>query len=199
MTGKSIEVRYGGWIQTFTGRAFWPLDARANEVDIRDIAHSLSLLCRYAGHVRTFYSVAQHCVLMSEAVAPENALVALLHDATEAYVVDLPAPVKRFMPEYVKAEDALWLVVAEHFGISAEVPAEVKLADSRIVIDERAALMGSATRLWGASEGKKALGVHIEPWQPEDAEAYYLSRYCELTGETARTISDRGGDFKSDH
>jgi 5'-deoxynucleotidase YfbR-like HD superfamily hydrolase len=184
--------RRGGWIQTFTGKAFWPLDARADEVDITDIAHALSMLCRYAGHVRKFYSVAQHCVLMSEAVAPENALQALLHDATEAYVVDLPTPVKRYMPDYIATEFDLWQVIAEHFGVDPELPDEVHSADARIVIDERAALMGKVFRSWGAIDGQKPLGVEIRSWSPAEAESRYLERF-EILNKTPRTISDRRG------
>jgi len=194
--------RRGGWIQTFTSRQFWPLDARPEEVDIRDIAHGLSMLCRYAGAVREFYSVAQHCVLMSEAVAPEHALAALLHDATEAYVVDLPNPVKRFMPEYMNIENALWLIIAEHFGVPGMLPPEVHDADARIVIDERAALMGRVFHSWGAIDGMKPLGVNITPWTPAHAEFRYLSRFYDLhvreirslMSETPRTIGDREGD-----
>ena len=187
--------RRGGWIQTFTSRQFWPMDARPDEVDIRDIAHGLSMLCRYAGAVREFYSVAQHCVLMSEAVAPEFALQALLHDATEAYVVDLPNPIKRFMPEYVAIENALWLVIAEHFDVPGMLAPEVHDADARIVIDERAELMGRVFHSWGAIDGMKPLGVDIESWAPARAEYRYLLRYANLRFlETARTIGERKGD-----
>src|SRR4051812_20612492 len=89
----------GDWMQTYTGRAFWPLDAQPEDVDPLDIAAALSMLCRYGGHVSRFYSVAEHCLLMSEAVAPEHALWALLHDATEAYMGDMVRPLKRQMPE----------------------------------------------------------------------------------------------------
>ncbi len=171
--------RVGGWIQTFTGRSFWPLDARPSEVHIEDIAHSLSLLCRFAGHVRRFYSVAEHCVLMSYAVSPVNALAALLHDATEAYVVDLPAPVKKFMPEYRRAEDALWLVIAKRFGLPAAIPDEVHQADQRIVSDERAVLMAPSSRPWIKI---RPLGVCVTGWPPHAAEDRYLFRFSELTG-----------------
>lgn len=92
-----VDKRRGDWMMTYSGRAFWPLDPRADEIDPLDIAHALSMLCRYGGHVRRFYSVAEHCVLMSHAVAPEHALWALLHDATEAYMVDLPRPINRIL------------------------------------------------------------------------------------------------------
>jgi hypothetical protein len=76
--------RRGDWMQTFTGRRFWPLDPRGEDVLIEDIAHALSLLTRYGGHCTRFYSVAEHSVLLARAATPENALWLLLHDASEA-------------------------------------------------------------------------------------------------------------------
>lgn len=73
----------GDWMQTYTGRRFWPLDPVAGDIEIMDIAHALSNQCRYAGHTRFHYSVAQHSVQVSENVAPEHALWGLLHDAPD--------------------------------------------------------------------------------------------------------------------
>jgi hypothetical protein len=107
----------GDWMQTYTGRAFWPLAPQADDIDPADIAHALSMLCRYGGHVERFYSVAEHCVLMSYAVPPGYALWALLHDATEAYMGDMVRPLKRSMPEYQAAEARLSAVICDRFGL----------------------------------------------------------------------------------
>lgn len=72
------EARIGDWMQTASGRMFWPVDPRPEDVEINDIAHALSLTCRYCGHVREFYSVAQHSVLVSDAAPAENRLWPLL-------------------------------------------------------------------------------------------------------------------------
>jgi uncharacterized protein len=178
MTDRPIDRR--DWMLTFTGRAFYPLAPLVEDVDPVDIAHHLSLLCRYGGAVRRFYSVAEHCVLMSHAVAPENALAALLHDATEAYVQDLIKPLKRSLPEYCAIEDKLAGVIAERFDISATMPAEVKQADLRILLDERAALLADSPRSWGSVEGLEPLGVDIHGWGPADAERHYRLRLAEL-------------------
>lgn len=169
----------GDWMQTYSGGRFYPLSPRSDEIKVGDIAHALSLLCRFGGHVDRFYSVAEHCVLMSRAVAPEHALAALLHDATEAYVVDVPRPLKRYLPEYSRIENLAWHAICDHFGISRTLPAGVHNADDRILIDEKRALLSSAER-WPAEDTMEPLGVTIEAWAPGVAEVMYLSRLAEL-------------------
>lgn len=179
-----MPERIGGWIQTFTGRAFWPLDPRVEEIESLDIAHALSMLCRYGGHTRHFYSVAEHCVLMSRVVAPEHALWALLHDATEAYMVDVPRPIKRQMPAYSAAEDALMVHICKRYGLPLEaMPAEVKDADTRILLDERKRLLGAPPMPWGWEGTVEPLGVQIRCWSPLDAEVEYLARLGELAAD----------------
>ena len=82
--------RKGDWMQTHSGIQFWPLDPRPEDILIEDIAHALSNQCRFAGHCCFHYSVAQHSVLVSENVPAQDAMWGLLHDAGEAYLVDLP-------------------------------------------------------------------------------------------------------------
>lgn len=173
------ERRYGDWMQTYTGRRFYPLDPRPDEIAPEDIAHAVSLLCRYGGHVERFYSVAEHCVLMSQAVAPEHALAALLHDATEAYVVDVPRPLKRQLAGYYAIEEQVWFAIAYRFGLHFELPAAVHEADNAILLTERAALMPRAER-WGVDDEYTALPVVIEGWLPAVAERAYLNRLAEL-------------------
>lgn len=168
------------WMQTYTGRAFYPLEPAAADIDPVDIAHALSLLCRYGGHVDRFYSVAEHCVLMSHAVAPENALWALLHDATEAYMGDLIRPLKLAMPAYREAEDRLMAAICDRFGIDPACPAEVKTADNRILRDERDELMMRPPLPWASIEDVPALGVRVQGWDPLTAKRAYLARLAEL-------------------
>ena len=169
----------GDWMQTFTGQRFYPLDPRPDEIDPADIAHALSLLCRYGGHVDRFYSVAEHCVLMSEAVPAEHALAALLHDATEAYVVDVPRPLKRQLEGYRAIEAAVWNAICIRFHLAGDLPAEVKEADDRILLTERDALM-SRTRYSWSVDGMTLLDVAITGWLPDEAEQRYLARLIEL-------------------
>jgi hypothetical protein len=176
----------GDWMQTYTGRAFYPTDPRVEDIDPRDIAHALGMLCRYGGHTQIFYSVAEHCVLMSRAVPPEHALWALLHDATEAYMVDVPRPLKHnaIMSQYVAAEQRLMRVICFRFGLPDAMPDRVAGADSRILLDERAVLLGPPPKLWAPHlESLQPLGVRIEGWDPVSAEEQYADRLAELTGK----------------
>jgi hypothetical protein len=171
----------GDWMQTFTGGRFYPADPISEEIDKRDIAHALSLLCRYGGHVERFYSVAEHCLLMSYAVPPEDALAALLHDATEAYVVDVPRPLKRMLRDYGPIENGVWLAISRHFGLPASIdlPASVKDADNRILLTERDRLMPRHDT-WEQDGTLEPLPVTITCWSPAQAERRYLNRLAEL-------------------
>jgi uncharacterized protein len=170
-------MRFGDWMQVRSGKKFWPMDPRAAEVDIADIAHSLSMQCRYAGHCLRFYSVAEHSVLISRWLRQnghDGALHGLLHDAPEAYLVDVPRPVKPFLVGYKDAESKVWGAVAESQGISRIIPAIVHEADNRILADERAQNMAPTDDDWGLPEG---LGVWLEFWTPERARAEFLAEY----------------------
>ncbi|GGE18483.1 hypothetical protein GCM10011390_42090 [Aureimonas endophytica] len=172
-------VRSGDWMQTFEGRQFWPMDPRADEIDIVDIAHSLSMQCRFAGHCRRFYSVAEHCVLLSRVVTLENALWGLLHDASEAYLVDVPRPVKPFLAGYKMAEQRVMDAVCERFGLGFEMPDEVRIADGRILADERDQNMSAAPVAW--ADTGAPLGVTLQFWSPSEARAAFLTAFVDLT------------------
>lgn len=177
----------GDWMQTFTGRKFYPLDPHPTDIEGEDIAHALSMLCRYAGHVDRFYSVAEHCWLLSYAVPPEHALAALLHDATEAYVVDVPRPLKVALPDYQRAEQRVANAIADRFQLWEipgskgfyTLPREVRDADTRILLDERNELMSATRYRWGIDD-LRPLGVHVPGWTPAFAEQKYLTRLYEL-------------------
>lgn len=169
--------RNGDWIQTFTGRAFWPLDPRADEVHIHDIAHALAHQCRYAGHVRKFYSVAEHSVLLARAVSPKNRLWALLHDASEAYLVDLPRPLKRAMPDYQAAEEQVMLAICQRYALPVPMPREVHLGDGRILTDERQQAMAEPPMPWREEERVEPLGVTLQFWTPVMAEIQFMTMF----------------------
>jgi uncharacterized protein len=180
---NAIRGRIGDWMQTFTGIQFWPLDPRPEEVCIEDIAHALSNICRFGGHSRCFYSVAEHSVLVYDNVAPENKLAALLHDAAEAYLGDMIRPLKRCMPEYQTAEARLLAVIFEKFGLPEELPEEVILVDNLILLNEKQEIMGEEPAPWGIAREtalKPLDNVMIMGWTPLYAEKLFLMMYEEL-------------------
>lgn len=172
--------RGGDWMQTYSGRQFWPMDPRAEEIDIRDIAHALSNQCRYAGHCISFYSVAEHCVHMARYVSAPNKLWALLHDASEAYLVDIPRPVKPYLSGYMGAEKYLMAAVAERFGLTQIMPAEVKETDNRILLDERRQNMVPTDDSWGFDH-LEPLGIKLQFWEPTRARREFLDTFKTLT------------------
>lgn len=175
--------RLGGWVQTYTGVAFWPLDPREDEICIEDIAHSLSLICRYGGHCRRFYSVAEHCVHVSNHVPPPVALEGLMHDASEAYLADVPRPVKPFLANYKELECNLDEVIARRFRLSFPLPAIVKAVDAGMLQDEARQLMATPPQPWNFPS--PPVGVELQCWSPEWAEIEFLSRFAQLRRLTA--------------
>lgn len=171
------EGRVGDWLQTFTGRPFWPLDPRPEEIDIEDIAQALSLKCRYGGHCLCFYSVAEHSVLVSQHVAPEHALWALLHDAGEAYLADIPRPVKPSLEGWKAIEARVMRAVCDRFGLPHQEPREVKAVDFAITTDEKIALMADGPAWTGLAP---PVGAVIQALSPPVAKMVFLARFAEL-------------------
>lgn len=186
-TGDQENWIAGGWMHTFSNRQFYPLNPRPEDVDPYDIARGISMQCRYNGHVSKFYSVAEHCILIADAMESaghpkEEVLWGLLHDATESYVGDMIRPLKRSMPEFSLAEDRVMDAILLRFDqpITA-MPESVRDHDNAILLDERAALKGTAPGVW-EDYGVEPLGVGIQGWSPAQAETEYLSRLGWLTG-----------------
>lgn len=179
----SPQQKRGDWMQTFNGHQFWPLDPDPGMIDIDDIAHSLSMQCRYAGHCIRFYSVAEHSVHLARhfrrvGASIEIQLWALLHDATEAYLVDLPRPVKPHIFGYEPAEQRLMRVIASHFKLLPfEIPACVKDADRAIIADEAQQNMSSPPAPWNSPE---PLGIRIGCWPPSVAKEEFLFEFERL-------------------
>lgn len=177
----SKESRKGGWIITFTGKQFFPLDPRLEDIDVNDVAHALSNQCRFAGHCTSFYSVAQHCVLVSQMCPPDDALWGLLHDATEAYLIDLPSPLKKSeeFAFYKTTEKNLMNVICDVFGLSHDEPPSVKEVDKRMLATEARDMTFTEGRGWVTES--VPYDFHIKPWNSDYARAKYLSRLHELT------------------
>jgi 5'-nucleotidase len=185
-------VEPGPYIQTVSGRRFNPLEPDPDEVDIGDIARALSNQCRFGGNSRTYYSVGQHSCLVSDLVAERGGdldaqLWALLHDASEAYLVDLPHPLKHRSELgrlYAAAEDDLQAAILQHFDLPAEPPPLIKQVDRALLATERRAVASEAWH-WPELDGFEPLELDIDPWLPERAYEEFLARYERLAA--ART------------
>jgi hypothetical protein len=173
--------RTGSWMQTVSGRPFWPLSPRPEDFDICDIAHALSMLCRFGGHPKFFYSVAEHSVLVSHVLPPELALCGLMHDATEAYCVDVPRPLKRELPQYQAIESGLWMAIAERFNLPDPMPPEVHAADNAVLLAEKKVLLRESPGPWDVPG--VAADVEIHGYPPEVAKDLFLSRFAQLLGQ----------------
>jgi hypothetical protein len=179
ITASTNDNRPGDFMQTYSGRKFWPLDPKADEVHIEDIAHALSMQCRYGGHCERFYSVAEHSVLMARTFANRDlALWALLHDAAEAYVADVPRPLKRFLPGYKEAENKVMAAICDRFGLPHEMPERVKYADECILADE---IRQAMVKMAWHEEHATPLGVTLQFWDPERACEEFLLEFCNLS------------------
>ena len=194
-TGKSIlsdnslrsPCEIGSFIQTYTGLKFPLFECTPDDIFIEDIAHGLSNLCRFSGQCLHFYSVAEHCCLLSDVFERHrtiyHALWALLHDSSEAYVVDIPKPLKACLPGYKEIEDRIMLCVAEHFDLAWPEPDVVRVADRQILRDEFDQNM--LPNCWAPEwEG---LGIEVKLWRPEIAEREFLRRFHDLNGRRFRT------------
>jgi len=170
--------RRGDFMHTYSGIDFWPLDARACEVELEDIAHSLSRICRFNGHCGPHYSVAQHAFIVSHLVPDVFAYEALHHDDAEAYLADLVRPVKKNIAEYKVIERALERVIAERFCLLYPFPDAVKEIDGRIVADEAAALFKNVPP-W--TQVYEKTGARIVPVPAFVAKRLFLHRHKELT------------------
>lgn len=177
-----MNPRVGDWMQTHSGRAYWPLSPRVADVDIADIAHALSMICRFGGHVSRFYSVAEHSVHVSHCVPSEFALQALLHDATEAYVGDVVRPLKQNLPGYEGIEDRNWAVIAERYGVPYTMHPTVKGADNAVLLAEKAELLSEPPEPWHWAADLTAAPVTILGLMPDEAKRMFIERFEELRG-----------------
>lgn len=179
-----MSDRRGDWMQTYSGGCFWVADPRPEEVYLEDIAHALSVMCRFGGHCREFYSVAQHSCLVAQ-LCGEFALWGLLHDAAEAYLCDLPRPTKVCLRSagqllYDEMDAAISNCIYTKFGLRGEIPAVVKHADMVMLATERRDLMTSGL-VWASIVDLEPAPFVVKPVGPIEAEAMFLRCFEEFT------------------
>lgn len=170
------------WVQTYTGRKFVLSKPLSGDIGIEDIAHSLAYQCRFAGHCREFYSIAEHSVRAAQLVRHSLRKQALLHDAAEAYIGDITRPMKRLIPAIVDLEREIWAKIAERFDIKVELDEEVRYADNVMLATEARDLMTPPPEPWESLP--EPLPHALIPWAPVRAESWFLSIFYALDGES---------------
>lgn len=165
-------------IQLHSGEYFYFSEPEKSNYTLDDIAHALSHICRYSGHCNKFYSVAQHCVLASHIHPTKQTL---MHDATEAFLSDIPSPLKRILPDYRKIERFIEMSIFKRFNIELDMAPEVKVADIIMLATEKRDLMNDEYgHKWPILEGVEPLPAKIVPWPPEYAKVMFYARAKEL-------------------
>lgn len=175
-------ARTGDWMITATGRRFYPLDPRPEDISARDIIHHLARICRYGGAVGNWFSVAEHCCLLADYFAgTELAPWALLHDAAEAYIGDLIRPIKPSLPQFKAIETPLERMIWERFGLVGPLPPAVKAADVLIVADERRSLfLPEVLDRAGWQPRSLGLGLTLHQWERDQAAWEFGARFVRL-------------------
>tara|TARA_R110000782_G_scaffold206936_1_gene295461 strand:- start:203 stop:742 length:540 start_codon:yes stop_codon:yes gene_type:complete len=155
------------YIGTFTNKKFHFMNPSVDEICIEDIAQALSMNCRYSGHVKDFYSVAEHSVIIADLVykqtgSSSKALAALLHDASEAYLTDIPRPIKPYLTNYVDMESNIEKVIQQKFNIPP-MDELTKYLDTHIVGAEAKILFNTVPD-WASDYDDIPIGIlNLEP------------------------------------
>jgi hypothetical protein len=190
-----MTERTGDWIQTYTGGQFWPLDPRAAEINVIDVAAGLAKECRYGGQCLRFFSVAEHSELMRRAAvelgaSPRMQRAVLFHDASEGLGLrDIPRPIKSSIGNYKDIEARVMAAVAARFDFDWPMPPMVKLLDESIGLSEEAQNMAPPPIAWRENNHAKfsardALDVRLKFWLPDQAFAEFLRGYAACAGGT---------------
>jgi 5'-deoxynucleotidase YfbR-like HD superfamily hydrolase len=171
-------------ITTFTGKRFYLLEPVIEDIDIRDIAHSLSMQCRWTGHSKFHYSVAQHCYYCSFLGSKKEAFDRLMHDASESYLSDISRPLKHYTDVgtmYRLQERIIQNAIRHRFGLGKE-PKSVHEADNQMLFAEKKQIMGDPD--WDESleihTNYGTASINIKKWSPEYAERMFLKRFKQL-------------------
>lgn len=173
-------------IALFGGARFYLLSPRQEDIHITDIGHALAMQCRWTGHCKFHYSVAQHSVYCSYLGSDEEALDRLMHDASEAYMADMSRPLKHYTDAgkyYMQQEAIVQQAVRTRYGLGPEPPS-VHIADNQMMWTEKEQIMNGPDF---SHESQRAIhpytgesGIKIERWSPDRAEEEFLRRFNEL-------------------
>lgn len=177
-----------GWMQTLTGKKLDPFNPTPDTVCIEDVAHALSNLCRFGGHCKRFYSVAEHSVRGTEFIIDEYedldlAFDFLMHDTSEYAFQDLVRPIKKQLPDYENAEHAMQKFLAGHFGFRYPFVPLVHEIDNRMLVTEAVALLRDGpVENW--HQGMLCAPIILEDaelgWSPGRARLEFITLYNQL-------------------
>lgn len=154
-------------IKTFTGKYLNVFEPRPEDICIEDIAHGLAMQPRFGGQLPEFYSVAQHSVMVANLCWGQHKLAALLHDASEAYMADIPSPIKKRLRGYKKVENVLMKAIADKFGFQFPFDQQIKDADREMLIVEMDCLSRKRKRF--------PVAVHGQVWAEREFLNYFNS------------------------
>ena len=135
------DMKRNTWFCTFTGRKFHAFDPQPEDISLQDIAHALALVNRYNGMTVFPMSVGYHSLLVAQHAKPEYQLEGLLHDASEAYIMDVPRPWKPFFTNYSVCEDLLMQVIADKFNFKYPLPEQIHVIDNKLLHTEAIQLL----------------------------------------------------------
>ena len=182
------ELKMDPYIETYMGHRVYFGDITTDKISIIDIAHALSHICRFTGHTKEFYSVAQHSVLVADAqrTLPEKR-AGLLHDASEAYVNDLPSPLKACtdLGDYKNLENRFHDVINQKYHINEGMTPNIKKADLQALFTEKRDVILNDSD-WGWGEEIELFDEVIIPLSSKDAKALFLERFIELFPNEAK-------------
>lgn len=165
-----------GWIETNSHETYFYGKRNPENINILDIAHGLSNLCRYSGQCNYFYSVAQHSCIVHDVAPIHLKAIGLFHDAAEAYISDIPRPVKNIVPEIKKLERKIQIEVSERFKLTFPWSSQIEILDSQLMLREAQLLFDGGVS-WTV-EGLPPLEINIPSfWSPKRAKREFLFRY----------------------
>lgn len=176
------------YISTFKGNRFYPLEGRIDQIDIEDIAHGLAFQCRFNGQTSSFYSVAQHSLMVARLVPKNYYKAALLHDAAEAYLGDVVKPLKAILGDYGRIEAVVTSLIGQAFSVSFEDDGSIKKADWIALATEKRDLLPNSTEPWSYLEGIEAEAVPLVPMGPLEAKTAFLSAWFDVVDTSPKIL-----------
>lgn len=171
MSAHTIALQSGG--------RFDLAEPHFSTFDIVDVAQGLGAICRFTGHTREFYSVAEHCVIAASLARSDAAYAALMHDAAEAFIGDVSTPLKQLLPDYRAIERAVEAELFRRFDVPDPLPDEVKRVDRYLLEQEQRRFMQKPDFLQSPFDNRP-WAVNFPCWSPAEASRQFLAAFLRL-------------------